>query len=579
MFTDDSSRIPLSVNAALRRMNLPAISGNAAASVQDFDVQRLAIEDYCPLSESLEWRIAEAHWDSAGVLPFVGNEVPFLINNSGRLSADLATLFVAHCREAGSLPRRLRILELGAGTGLFARYFLDSLRDQCRSEGTDFYDRLTYVVTDRSQRSVDQWGERGLFDVHGGHVELSILDPARDDPLPQADGEFRVVFCNYLLDVLPSTVVRRGVDGPEELRVRTQLATDPGFLLQFTRLGADEIAARASSGRQQDLLELGALLPALELDLAFRPLAHPQPSMPFLMESLEAVPAGKKLLLNFGALRMLLRLFESLPRDGFVLVNDYGPVEGDQVDGFCALHRFGPSVAFGINFVELERFSARRGIQVSKPAADAGRDIHTRLLSRSELPATRAAFDGIFSSAAHERHEEPVERARAHVAAGRLNEALEAYREAVMRDPRNWYLLGEAGEFLALQLRSHEPAVDLVRAAVALNPCYSAWLWNVLGDSLYCLDRYEDAHEAYLQAARIDPDDVRTNLNLAYTLAHFGRLAEALAAVARGLACDRQEAYGARLLEKQRHILALNSTRWRSEQERLARRAARFQSA
>ena len=166
------------------------------------------------------------------------------------------------------------------------------------------------------------------------------------------------------------------------------------------------------------------------------------------------------------------------------------------------------------------------------------RGIHTRLLSSAPLPRTRGVFQERFGSRAHEFHESCVETARAHVGAGRLHEALDSYREALTRSPRSWSLIGEAGEFLSQQLRSFDAALELLRAAVALNPCYSPWLWNALGDALYCLERYQDAHEAYVQAARIDPDDVRTNLNLAYTLAQFGRLPDSLEVIARGLARD-----------------------------------------
>jgi len=50
----------------------------------------------------------------------------------------------------------------------------------------------------------------------------------------------------------------------------------------------------------------------------------------------------------------------------------------------------------------------------------------------------------------------------------------------------------------------------------------------------------------------------------------------ALAAIARGLACDRAGVFRARLLEKQQQILALVSAKHTGEQEWLARRAARL---
>jgi hypothetical protein len=79
-----------------------------------------------------------------------------------------------------------------------------------------------------------------------------------------------------------------------------------------------------------------------------------------------------------------------------------------------------------------------------------------------------------------------------------------------------------------------------------------------------------------MQAQRIDPDDPRTNLNLAYTLSARGDQAAALAAIARGLSHDARGLYRPRLLEKQAQVLALISERTAAEQGRLVRRSERF---
>ncbi|MES1210475.1 MAG: hypothetical protein ABUS79_31430, partial [Pseudomonadota bacterium] len=107
-------------------------------------------EGFRPLAECLEWRLADAYWSTAGVLPFVRNDVPYLVNNTGRLSESAAALvFAAFDEMRASLPERVIILELGAGTGLYARYFLDAFAARCRAEKRDYYDRLVYVVSDR----------------------------------------------------------------------------------------------------------------------------------------------------------------------------------------------------------------------------------------------------------------------------------------------------------------------------------------------------------------------------------------------------------------------------------------------
>jgi hypothetical protein len=59
-----------------------------------------------------------------------------------------------------------------------------------------------------------------------------------------------------------------------------------------------------------------------------------------------------------------------------------------------------------------------------------------------------------------------------------------------------------------------KPGLRPPRAAVELNPWYSPWLWNVLGDCLLSMERPEEAHECCLQAHRIHAQDVKTNLSL-----------------------------------------------------------------
>jgi tetratricopeptide (TPR) repeat protein len=251
-------------------------------------------------------------------------------------------------------------------------------------------------------------------------------------------------------------------------------------------------------------------------------------------------------------------------------------VRVEDIATHLGVQRFGGSVALGLSFPPLERALAARGLEVTAPDGDEQRRVHTRLCARSIGPRTRETLRGRFSLATDQHRDAPLEDARAHVAAGRHQQALEAYRELIARNPRDWQMLGEAAEYAGLQLRDHAAGLQLVRAALERNPWYSSWLWNVLGDCLFYRERLDDAHAAFLQAARIDPDDPRTNLNVAYTLSARGDQPAALAAIARGLAHDGRGVYRPRLLEKQAQVLSLVSERAAAEQNRLVRRAERF---
>jgi Flp pilus assembly protein TadD len=90
------------------------------------------------------------------------------------------------------------------------------------------------------------------------------------------------------------------------------------------------------------------------------------------------------------------------------------------------------------------------------------------------------------------------------------------------------------------------------------------------------LQRIDEAHAAYEQAARIHPADARTCLNLAYTHLARGQIEAALVAIARGLAADQGGAFTERLLAKQREALGAVATQSRERQARAALWNQRF---
>jgi tetratricopeptide (TPR) repeat protein len=579
MSTQPSAPSPLP-QEVLRR--LAGASGKSALdALRNVATEPTEIEDFRPLGQCLEWRLADAYWDRAGVIPFVRNDVPYLVNNTGRLSENAAALVFAALSEIQStLPKQVVLLELGAGTGLHARYFLDAFAAKCRKEGSVFYDRLTYVVSDRFERTVLGWQRDGLFAGHEEHVALRICDAAAPDRQSLPGGALSpplgapvVVFCNYLLDVLTSTIARRSATGLEQLCVRSHLAGGATSLRAAGLGSLDESRALAASGRFEDLVRLLPLLAHLDLETAYRPWT---PATAEDAALAAAMPAGDRVIINGGALACLDKLVAGMDPAGFILVNDYGPARAEDVATHLGVQRFGGSVAMGLNFSLLESMLAGRGFATVAPEGDEQRRIHTRLVARHIGPRTLDVLRKRFALEADRQLDAPQEEARAHLAAGRRNEALDAYRRMIERNPGDWQMLGEAAEYVGLQLGDHKAGLEIVRSALERNPWYSAWLWNILGDCLFYQEHLAEAHEAFTQAQRIDADDPRTNLNLAYTLSARGDQPGALATIAHGLAHDGKGHYRPRLLEKQVQVLALISERASTDQSRLVRRAERF---
>ena len=540
--------------------------------LRQVEVAPRLVEDYRPLTESLEWRLSQQYWDTQGTKGFVQSEVPYTITSSGTLSAQAATLLFENCLE--NVPEGpIRVLEIGAGTGLFARLFLDEFERLCVNSGKDFFSRLTYYVTDRSEQSIRQWKLLGLFTgrqaVPGRVDGLAPLEVTTTDGPVRLSG-LRAVFSNYALDSMPAAVLRNGPDGPEELQVRTHLTTDPERLKSG---GGAELQELRTLAENTDPKLLTALQ-LLEFEAAFRP---PAREYPYADEALSFGHDWPRIILNYGATQCLEGALEGLEENGFVLINDYGMTQASDVVSLGASQRFGSSAALGLNFPLLAHHFLTRACSVARPLLDERLPLHPLYLAKRAMPDTERAFHRTFDWEVQQTAIGPQEAARQHIEGGRFEQAREAYEKSLSARPRDWALLGEIAEFLIRHIADYESGRKIAEAALAVNPWYSVWLWNVLGDAVYALERYPEAHDIYLKAEKMEPNDVRTSLNLGYSYLELGRPAEALEHLARGLAYD-VGLYRERLLEKQQQILGGIAASHRSNQEWLARRATRLSS-
>lgn len=562
----------------LKQVRSSEDTGKIIGSVAD---PRLILQDFVPAGQSLEWEIGAMHWRTMGVRPFVRNEVPFLINNDGLLSALAAVLLFTNCRETSKDNEPINVIEFGAGSGLFARYFLDAFQELCAQQGANYYDQLTYYVTDSSPQTVSDWVSRGLYAQHATHVVPASCNAEQLASLTSVDGnpivlsKLRSAFCNYVLDVLPCALIRENKGHVEELNIRTYLTADSTLLAQHTTLSPSEIQSLAQSPTPSDKEKLESLMVLFDYETKFMPVTR---SIPYIREAVAWGGNAERIVLNHGALALLEQASTLLDDHGFMLINDYGATEKEEQAAHGVSQRFGATSAIGINFPLLEHLAEQRSLHVHIPPGDAERAIHTRLITTRKLPTTVELFNARFSADSINAFETPALQARSAVTSGNHSEALDRYREAIEQQPRNWRLLAEIAEFLLFEIKDASAALELAQRAVELNPNMSAWLWNILGDALWILERHDDAHTAYLEAQRIDAGDPRALLNLAYTLLQRANPDAALIAIAKGLARDKTGGYRERLLTKQQHILATISSTTGREHERSLLRQSRLQT-
>src|SRR5436309_2296751 len=142
---------------------------------------REVVQDFVALADSLEWSLGQEYLRQRGNKAFLSDAspVPFVVNNDGTLSRNAAEVFFASLAAAekdGTLDDEILVLELGIGVGLFARYFLDAMRELCRERKKDYYDRLTYIAADRSERMLQDVLRHGVLGEHPGRYRVRQVD-------------------------------------------------------------------------------------------------------------------------------------------------------------------------------------------------------------------------------------------------------------------------------------------------------------------------------------------------------------------------------------------------------------------
>jgi Tfp pilus assembly protein PilF len=521
--------------------------------------ERLVLEEYRPIAEALDWTIGQVYFSRYGQSAFVRGDVPFAVHNDGHLSklaADLLFTTLSAADAEGTLEREIAVLELGVGSGLFARFFLDRFRQCCDEGGKDYYDRCRYICADKHQRMLDDLRTRGVLEAHPDRFRLVNVD-AMEVAADLAAGvehdhpRFRAVFLNYLLDCLPFSVLETRGPAVRELVARTYLARNAKLGDHFG-LSVDDVKSRIASRDGARLEDLVDLYPMLGIELLFRDVSG---TGPLTSAGDQADADGALLLDSHGAVRCLSQLVDLLANGGFVLISDYGSTDQARPSLDEPYQHFAASTAVGINFGQIKTvFDRMPGVHWVEPESDVDSN-RVRLLGRKLAPVTQEAFRRIFHQSVFDSRTARLNSARTLAKGRRLEGALAAYRRVLADEPWNWMALNETAECLLYSFQQPQAALDLARASAAINPLYPD-VWNIHGDCLFALGRYEEAESAFEQALCVHPEDVRARYNLVQCYSRRRDFAGSFRTIAEGLALDRRGHYRERLLQRQSELLS-----------------------
>lgn len=523
------------------------------------------LQDFRPICESLPWLISELYWVNAGVEVFTCGEVPYVITNDGHQAENAVTLYMESLRVAELENRRedtSYVLELGAGSGVFAKLFLDRLSARSAEQGVDFSERTRYIVTDGSLNMLNDTRQTGVLADHEDRVvRLCLKSPmvreALLERLPNGEsalGSIRTVHANYVLDGMPFTILTLLGDDLWELRLRSRVRSEarrtPDGWPPIDDWSALEKWADAHTPSQ--LVELSELL-ALE-SRYFRVERKDLPYGASIAGAASRPPGPQQFLHSFGALQCLEEVLEVLRPDGYIVVSDYGYPNPKETPEIFEFQSFGQSMACGVNFAQIVRhFENRGGAVVSVPKNDPV-SLQARLIAKRPHHRVVDVFEHLYSGDTWERREKPYREAAELVESGRFEAARWKYEEAYRLQPYNWSVLETIAAFLTYSIKDYEAGMEVAKQGLQLNHL-SSTLWNILGDCYYGLDDLESAEEAFRQATTLNPSDVRGRLNLAYVFLRRNDYGGALTIIGAALALDKAGEMREFLLSKQSEAL------------------------
>lgn len=491
------------------------------------------LQDWVPLWDSLDWRLGQTFYRKYGARSFGGGDVAYSIHSDGLQSRLAANLLLTQLRESGNTQGPIVVEELGFGAAFFAREFLEYFRDVCAANSLDYYQRLIYVAVEHHEKMVEDALRFGILSAHSDKVVLVVGDaingertkwfPQRADLPPQR----HAFFLNYLLDALPATVVRTTGGKLENLMVRTELST----------AAPDSHISRLFE--KNDWSELIEEYHNLVMRTEFRPATNaPLPEL--------APNSADPVVHNFAGLLCLRECYSRMAPEGFLLTADFTPV---LTNGLPVPVHFGRATGMGVNFAQIDRV-AREMFNAQTAAIQNPQHLWWTMVLG---PALKPGLMPVLESHKEEVLLNKVITVKELIAAGKFNSAIEAFRNELSANPRNWTMHFEYATFCLQKLSDYKTALVYAEQAATLNPL-DAVVHYLLGLCRFANDNMDDAEVAWQKAYDLG-ETARSLTGLAEIELKRKKHATALEYITQALIADKRCEFHHRILQVQSQIL------------------------
>jgi SAM-dependent MidA family methyltransferase len=344
-------------------------------------------ESYLRFDESPIWQIHRDYFKQVGIKAWASGEIPYSGISNYHEAYKKARLLVSNFKNCLQDTEEIRILEVGAGYGEFAKNFLSAFKDICDHESLDYYSRLKYFLSDFSSKTLSELeASKRLKDYRDKivFVEFDAMDKFLwKKVLPESS--FNAVFANYLLDQLPARVFVKDNDKYFEKYIYIE---DP----EPYKNKKGFFASRRWIKKLKKKFEFRPIDLRKELSLE-----HYQ-----ILETCFRTDKASTVVYSYGALKAVKNFLSLLKSNGIIVCSDFNASTKPSYDNFEPCY-YGNSLAQAVNFEFIykyfsQTFSSKESKQLQHKLInqlgyqevliyeDPIKPLHTLILTRPDFP-------------------------------------------------------------------------------------------------------------------------------------------------------------------------------------------------
>ncbi len=342
---------------------------------------------YERFDQSPLWEVHRDYFRTVGIKAWQKGHIPYSGISNFTEAYKKARLLVSNLN-ISKPPGLIKVLEVGAGYGEFAKNFLSALQEICRVENLDYYSRLEYHLSDFSQTTLDELKSSGRLDEFQDRIHYLVFD-ALDKYSALEKSSYDILFANYLLDQFPARIFAQTNRGYLEKYISIE---DP----QTYKEKQDR--ANFGFGKSRWIKSLKKLVEFRAVDLEKEiPLADLE-----ILENCFRQDKSSTVVYSYGSLAAVKNFMQLIKPTGIIVCSDFNAATKPGVDQFEPCY-YGNSLAQAVNFEFIYKYfsqagslsearkldhlqQAKLGHQIALIYEDPIKPLHTLILTRPDFP-------------------------------------------------------------------------------------------------------------------------------------------------------------------------------------------------